>query len=231
MSDHPLPLNAEMVRATLAQTKRQHRLPMKLKVQPPANAWPVYDALDCYQGEGWAFQYAKEINVGSMSIIHNRIFPLPNKGRSPFGVPGDRLWAAEAWRVVDNTCGGRQYMIAYRAGGIAGAEWHARPREEPQLTTHAKWRPSTNMPRWASRITLVVKRAWIEQVRDISEEDARAEGVDPKRVRMCAAAHRRAFLDEYWDPLYAKKGLGADDNPLVWACEFESVETEKARKS
>lgn len=44
------------------------------------------------------------------------------------------------------------------------------------------WRPSIHMPRWASRLTLIVAATKFEPLQDISEEDAIAEGVVKNEV-------------------------------------------------
>jgi hypothetical protein len=71
--------------------------------------------------------------------------------------PGDRLWVREAFSESDPA-------PVYRAD-YDGAD-----------TTGWGWRPSIHMPRRASRLTLVVAAARRERLRDISREDAIAEG-------------------------------------------------------
>ena len=72
---------------------------------------------------------------------------------------GDRLWVREAW-----FCEGRD-----KAGG--GMHYRA----------NARWLPSMYMPRWASRLTLIVTGTQPERLQDISEGGAKAEGVGPLR--------------------------------------------------
>lgn len=86
-------------------------------------------------------------------------------------VPGDRLWVRETW------CN-------------EPIQWHPGPTslvfsaDYPDVVTTrsimeqhgVKWRSPIHMPRWASRLTLIVTATKIERLLDISEADARAEG-------------------------------------------------------
>lgn len=84
--------------------------------------------------------------------------------------PGDRLWVRE--------------NHAYVGGGDPGlllceADWRetaARHRCE-NADRAPKWTPSIHMPRTASRLTLIVTGVKIERLRDMSPEDAIAEGM------------------------------------------------------
>jgi hypothetical protein len=84
---------------------------------------------------------------------------------------GDRLWVREAhaliWpdedppeRIEDN-------RVEYRAdtdGRCLPGEWPDEERGNPDCP---KWHPSTHMPRWASRLTLLVTATKIERVQDV----------------------------------------------------------------
>jgi hypothetical protein len=114
----------------------------------------------------------------------------------PYGAPGDRLWVREAWRVGkphDTTRPrdilpplvgrGQGVTVLYEAGGArsvgpAGREEPVYPDDAPMPEWAGKLRPSMFMPRAFSRITLEVTGVRVERLQDISEDDARAEGVE-----------------------------------------------------
>lgn len=88
-----------------------------------------------------------------------------------YGQPSDRLWVRETWGLLDTepSDAPERATVGYRANGVDKA-----PNGRFQL-----WRPSIFMPRWASRLTLEIVRVRMERLQDISEEDAKAEGVEP----------------------------------------------------
>jgi hypothetical protein len=87
----------------------------------------------------------------------------------------------------------------------------------------ARWRPSIYMPRWASRITLEITSVRVERLGDISEDDARAEGVAP--VPFCKAGRRDGLehveaFENLWDRINGKRASWAS-NPWVWVVAFQ----------
>lgn len=86
--------------------------------------------------------------------------------------PGDRLWVREACA----TWVGGHCDTAYRADETSDS-WEDL-RHDARLGFW-KIRPSIHMPRWASRLTLTVTDVRVQRLRDISEADAVAEGVEP----------------------------------------------------
>jgi len=77
------------------------------------------------------------------------------------------------------------------------------------------------MPRWASRITLLITDVEVQRVQDISERDCIAEGIGHPATREC----KRPRFIQTWDAVYAARGLGYDANPWVWMLKFEKVPT------
>lgn len=95
--------------------------------------------------------------------------------------PGDRLWGREnlAQRVAITLLG------TPAKNGVREALYAADKAEvvDPNGFNFCPWwkgaggLPSIHMPRWASRLTLVVTATKIERLQDITEEDCIAEGV------------------------------------------------------
>jgi hypothetical protein len=78
------------------------------------------------------------------------------------------------------------------------------------------------MPRWASRITLKVTGVKVERLQEISEEDAKAEGVK-RPVKVCDD-DGTSYTDGFGDLWESIHGPGAwEKNPWVAAISFERV--------
>ncbi len=137
----------------------------------------------------------------------------------PMRTFGDRLWVKEIWRIAQ-----RHHEkcligpIMKRGEGDLVEVHHYAGQDEAQAAL-VSWRPPIFMPRWASRITLEVKEVRVERVRDITEADAKAEGVGEMAVNGDTVG---AFA-MLWDSRNANLGHGWDANPWVWVVEFERM--------
>ena len=76
------------------------------------------------------------------------------------------------------------------------------------------------MPRWASRIKLRVAAVRRENLHDITEKDARAEGAQ----RIAGTRNQTSFI-KIWDSLYDNHpDKGWDANPVVDVISFRVLE-------
>lgn len=146
----------------------------------------------------------------------------PENYLCPYGYSGDRLWVRECFAVVPSTAYAHSedvqqtiqpdddyYAAIYRAG------WS-------RSNGGFSWRPSIHMPRWASRIALEVLSARIERLNDISEADAKAEGVFLASASEAQGNTHRTEFAGLWESIY---GPGAwDANPWVWVIEFRRAD-------
>ncbi|KKN60086.1 hypothetical protein LCGC14_0535550 [marine sediment metagenome] len=113
---------------------------------------------------------------------------------------------------------GRISQSAPRSEGswdVAG--WHLRSCP----STILRLRPSIHMPRWASRITLEITEVRVERIREITEEDAKSEGIIGVHTAM-GVLYKPAF-SRLWDSLNAKRGYGWEVNPWLWALTFKLI--------
>ena len=162
MADRPIIFSAPMVRALLAGTKTQTR--RILKPQPPEGY--VYTGVHyaSYEPSSWFFNGPRS----------------GHKVRQAYD-EGDLLWVREGWQApaMDDHLSPRDMPPGlarrYLADGAEVVGFGADTVRQP-IGAAGRGRPSIHMPRWASRLTLTVSEVRVQQLQDISEEDARAEG-------------------------------------------------------
>lgn len=165
-------------------------------------------------------------------------------GHCPYGILEDLLWVRETFLLDDYrfTRGplpkastlpdGTKFdsVLYFRADGECCQQFEACPCDEGPIG----WRSPLFMPRWASRLTLEVMDVRVERVQDISEEDAKAEGVPVGEVVPVTINgepgtgvifNARLLYAQAWERINAKRGFGWESNPWVWVVEFRRVES------
>lgn len=141
----------------------------------------------------------------------------------PFGGVGDRLWVRESW-CQDSR--GAPMMNGEDCVFYKGAH--------PPGTWPSYWKPSLHMPRWACRTVLEITEIRVQRLQDISEEDAKAEGIEYHNglaVGHSGYRHVQAHEYVYATATEAFKVLwesinGAESwklNPWVWALTFKRI--------
>lgn len=189
MREKPILFSGPMVRAILEGSKTQTR--RVLRVQPSEETGSLSigpyhpTAIDRHGEEQPGPEtYGVYSSCGEFGL------------RCPYGQPGDRLWVRETWA--------KTYVRQ------AGAEWFVYATGDNRTDYGGPWKPSIHMPRAASRITLEITGVRVERLGEISESDARAEGVQSV-----------AEFKELWASI---NGLGSwEANPWVWVVEFRRI--------
>ncbi|WP_122559744.1 hypothetical protein [Pseudomonas viridiflava] len=237
IKERPILFSAPMVRAILSGQKTVTR--RALNAQALKNIGYGVQLGECHE-------LPSKGTLHPNSIVYYTDF-------CPYGQPGERLWVRETWSDV-NLQGAPG--IAYRADGDVrdlmedagfldddGAFNYDDPRSKPYQFAcwsedllggkEGRWRPSIHIPRWASRILLEITAVRVERLQDISEDQARAEG-----VRLYTD---HAELGEWWhvdgietysaDPrksfelLWTSVRGDWNSNPWVWVVQFKRVTT------
>ncbi|WP_068318983.1 hypothetical protein [Polycladidibacter hongkongensis] len=179
------------------------------------------------------------------SLVRTHVIDAPMHGLTQFAV-GDLLWVRETWARIDEVeCGCSEAPCQCPQLG------EIRYRATVGDDDGRKWKPSIFMPRKYSRLTLEVTDVRAELLRDISEEDAKAEGVpewlegnDGEEIycHTCDGNGVRGALSgglglpeiacpecdtsvkkfrNLWDTLNKKRGFGWDTNPWVSVTTFK----------
>ncbi|EIC8285295.1 hypothetical protein LAP67_005223 [Salmonella enterica] len=199
MNERGMIFNAEMVRAILDGRKTQTRRPVK---------FPLID-------KNMGGELAGNELAGELAAH--------NYWNSPYGKPGDRIWVRETFRVHSRATD--VATLVYRAS--VRNSWTEQTHRVPiavcdKPATPEKWTPSIHMPRWASRILLEITDVRVERLRDLSEEDAKSEGITPPAGGVLPGWEYRINFRDLWMDIYGTDSWEA--NPWVWVIEFKRVE-------
>ncbi len=213
MKERGIIFNAEMVRAILDGRKTQTRIPAAFKVREEGynlNFSGLKSGFYCNGVPSSGF-VLRSMGAGCWN---DKTYPL----HCPLGKIGDRLWVRETWQCGLCT----ESTFAYKAT-------HKPSDLEEGWNEKIKWRPSSQMPRWASRILLEITSVRVERLQDISQADAIAEGAPPSPPSIDAVSREYGFPDfsrswfgQTWWHIYGKENWQA--NPWVWVIEFKQIQ-------
>lgn len=199
--------NGEMVRAILDGRKTQTRRIMK--IQPSDGFNPTHNGYDLDLNAHWYTPGVVDKN-GYLQPAKKDVFGVADENEGyacPFGAVGDRIWVRETFCAVsDHEEPAGCSALLYAADGNG---------------PYGKWTPSIHMPRWASRLTLEITGVRVERLRDLSEDDAKSEGITPPYGGVLPGWQYRINFRDLWMSIY-----GADNweaNPWVWVIEFKVV--------
>ena len=231
MREHPLLMKGPFVRATLEGRKTQTRRPIKCgcnHLHEGGNPvklfgeWSLSRPPHQYTGGDLYYWRGKRPELGDwIETVQTDVDDcLTSRVACPLGKAGDRLWVRETWTAAMHDPNGPADCL-YRADDNRGVEDLA----------EAKWTPSIHMPRWACRLVLPLVSVRVERVQDITEDDARAEGLRRTENGWTDGAtgydvtSARAAFQELWASIYGQESW--DANHWVWVAEWDHIEVRK----
>lgn len=201
--ERPILFSAPMVRALLAGTKTQTR-----RVVNPL----MYLVVDGDEDTGRVMNQS-DADFGRLAMQY---------ARCPCGQPGDRLWVQESYRI--ETAGSTDLRCRYLADDTTGLVDLPADDLEKWSKRRFPYRscPGRFMYRSISRMDLEVTEVRVQRVQEITDEDARAEGVEACEHAL-PDSYRCAFRS-LWDSINGRRpGCAWADSPLVWAVSFRRV--------
>ncbi|WP_336852811.1 hypothetical protein [Pseudescherichia vulneris] len=238
MKERDMIFNSEMVRAILDGRKTQTRRLMTPQPTPDDFVCPYDGPRGGHIWPSKNHQYA--LHVEKMLQNGDGGWEGLASDACHFGEVGDRIWVREAFRVMG--CATDVARLMYKASERNSFTESTRTVPVASCTKQPshKWTPSIHMPRWASRLTLEITDVRVERLKEISEADARAEGIeriennygngpayrdyllrDARDTAEWFSHANRSFLS-LWHSIYGGESLAA--NPWVWVIEFKRVD-------
>lgn len=207
VQERPILFSTPMVQAILKKIKHMTRRTRGLeKINEKPDEWIL---------RGLTFS-----SVHGVFVFQHQTTGDSIKIKCPYGKPGDILWVRETWAKIYNE-GDKPYYEYYAdSENPLPGEW---PEEEKEYTT-LRWKPSIHMPRAACRIRLKITDIRIERLQDITEEDAKAEGLyagyKTTETSSVAGTAKQAFM---WIWQKINGNVSWLENPWVWVVSFERI--------
>lgn len=222
MKEHPILFSTPMVQAILegrkTMTRRIAKVPNYDHYGTNIMDWGLSEH-PYFKGGKWYYTIQSDVDDSST-----------NELKCPYGQIGDRLWVRETFQYVSIP---KEYKgFVYKASG--GLDWEMSNDEW-------KWKPSIFMPRKASRISLEITNIKVERLHDISEEDAKLEGVllhksgrhyldyMKQRAKLTQFIYSADTAKESFKTLWTLINGFRDEpfawfkNPWVWVVEFKKI--------
>jgi len=227
MKESPIIFSSESVNAIFAGEKTQTR--RVVKPQPTL----VPDGNLCGRPKGSYYWPSHK--------CRSMVDPSDMGSLGPYGGKYDLLWVKETWkpfeRPTDHTDG-----IVFKADGAfvpidntrEAAERWVVAKDNRSTRCSSPWRSPLFMPRWACRLLLEVRSIRVERLHAITEADARAEGIDPKKpvkakldksaidLHVFGPDAVQRIFRMHWDSINGEKHPWVE-NPFVWVITFTRV--------
>lgn len=242
----PILFNTDMVKAILDRRKTVTRRVVKPPVPKPcelrkmqegyhAGEWHLYcedPLLDKPNKSPWGAQFLPPFQLGDVLYVRET-WNLNNVSED-----GDTFKLGFIYKAVDEDC--RYNGLEWRHINWVQVSESIYEKYEKSISesNYDKWRPSIFMPKEAARIFLRVTDVRAQRLRDMTTDDAKAEGAETddwldnceeaSAVGLSTWSLREYFGYHIWDRTLngrdANKRYGWEANPWVWAIEFERCE-------
>ncbi|MBH3395847.1 hypothetical protein [Pseudomonas monteilii] len=209
--ERPILFSGHMVRAILNGQKTVTRREIKPSMRSADSSFELHQQED----ESWRPMHTFDESCMDAKGTEHPIV-------CPYGQPGDRLWVREAWLAdaqLDSIAPrdlSQGEPILYPADGSVRQTGCA-------MVSQGRGRPSIHMPRWASRILLEITAVRVELLQDITEEQAKSEGVN--FLQHVPDADETLTASQLFECLWSS--INGDEswngNPWVWVVEFKRI--------
>jgi hypothetical protein len=208
MKEKPILFSTDMVRAILDGRKTQTR-----RIVKEAIGW----------GPVWKPTLINETHLDSIPRYEMRTGKQYSVRffKCPYGQVGDVLWVRETW-------GRETWQVPDPDRPLKYILFKA---DNPDAYTVTGWKPSIHMPKDAARIWLRIESIVVERLQDITEEDAKREGVELLvdglyrhyyQPQLPAQTARESFRT-LWQHINGPDSW--KHNPWVWVVKYKVLST------